>query len=234
MGKLEDMDEIDKLLYEHCPKVDELLLSKLPSEYEIDYEFSNRFKRNMKKMIREQKRNPIVSKLYKVLKVAVVFIAISISLFSVSMSVDAFRIKVLDVIKEVYDEFSVYNYKGSMDKPIGSITDYNPQYIPKGFEIIDKTEDENYLLIQYKNNMEYISYNCYEINNSRVYVDTENATITEVDINGVKGDYISKDKFDAIIWQKDGYGYHLSIESIDEEHEGFDKEVLIKIAKSIK
>ncbi|MGL5714032.1 MAG: DUF4367 domain-containing protein, partial [Paraclostridium sp.] len=105
---------------------------------------------------------------------------------------------------------------------------------PKGFEVIKETEEEEYLLITYKNNLEYIKYQCFEINNNRLYIDTENATVTKVSINGIEAEYIDKGAFQMISWENDGYGYNLSVESIDENYVKFDKEELIKIAKNIK
>ncbi|MGL5715993.1 MAG: hypothetical protein ACRCX2_23460, partial [Paraclostridium sp.] len=172
MIKIEDMDEIDKLLYENCPIVEELLLENLPKEEDIEYEFSRQFEKNMKKMIKEQNRGSLVSRFNKISKiVAVIVIAISISLFSFPKRSDALRFKLFEIIREVYEEFSIHIYQGKNDKKTKDITDLKPSYIPKGFEVIKETEEEEYLLITYKNNLEYIKYQCFEINNNRLYID---------------------------------------------------------------
>lgn len=235
MRKIEDIDEIDKLLYENCPIVEELLLDNLPKEEDIEYEFSRQFEKNMKKMIKGQKRGYLVSKFYKISKiVAVIVVAISISLFSFPKRSDAFRFKLFEIIREVYEEFSIHIYQGKNDKKTEDINDLKPGYIPKGFDVIKETEEEEYILITYKNNLEYIKYQCFEINNNRLYIDTENAKVTEVLIDGINADYIDKGAFQMISWEKDGYGYNLSVESIDENYVKFDKEELMKIAESIK
>lgn len=234
MGKSEKIDEIDKLLYEYCPRVEEMLLSTIPYEDDIEYEFSSKFERKMKKMIKEQKRGPFVSNLYKGLKIASVFIAVGITVFSLSMSVEAVRTKLLEVIKEVYEEFSVYEYKGTIENISGNISDNIPKHIPNGYEVIEQIEEDEYLLISYKNNMDYLTYNCFKINNDRVYVDTEDADITKVYINGMKADHIEKGNSQMLIWQNNGYGYYLNVDSIDENYKRFDTDQLIKIAESIK
>lgn len=233
MRKIEAIDEIDKLLYENCPIVEELLLENLPKEEDIDYEFSRQFEKSMKRMIKEQKRGSLVSKFYKVSKIVAV-IVIAITLFSFPKSADALRFKLFEIIREVYEEFSIHKYQGKNNKKIKNINGVKPNYIPKGFEVIKETEEEEYILITYKNNLEYIKYHCFEINNNRLYIDTENAKVTEVLINGIKADYIDKGLFQMISWEKDGYGYNLSVESIDENYIKFDKQELIKIAESIK
>ncbi|MGL5347725.1 MAG: DUF4367 domain-containing protein [Peptostreptococcaceae bacterium] len=234
MGKSEKIDEIDKLLYEYCPRVEEMLLSTIPYEDDIEYEFSSKFERKMKKMIKEQKRGPFVSNLYKGLKIASVFIVVGITVFSLSMSVEAVRTKLLEVIKEVYEEFSVYEYKGTIENISGNISDNIPKHIPNGYEVIEQIEEDEYLLISYKNNMDYLTYNCFKINNDRVYVDTEDADITKVYINGMKADHIEKGNSQMLIWQNNGYGYYLNVDSIDENYKRFDTDELIKIAESIK
>lgn len=44
-------------------------------------------------------------------KIAVVFIAFLISLFTITMSVEALRVKLFDMVKEVYEKFTIYKFK---------------------------------------------------------------------------------------------------------------------------
>ena len=44
-------------------------------------------------------------------KKVVVFIAFLISLFTITMSVEALRVKLFDMVKEVYEKFTIYKFK---------------------------------------------------------------------------------------------------------------------------
>ena len=60
----------------------------------------------MNKLIKYEKRHTMIKSIYLVLKkVAVTFLIITMGLFTVSMSVDAVRLKVINVITEIYKNY---------------------------------------------------------------------------------------------------------------------------------
>ena len=54
-----------------------------------------------------KKRNPIINSIYTYSKkTAIVFLIVATGLFTLTMSVEAVRLKVINVITEIYEEFT--------------------------------------------------------------------------------------------------------------------------------
>ncbi|MBH7325681.1 hypothetical protein I6B45_17695, partial [Clostridioides difficile] len=51
-----DKLDIEKLLYEQLPKIEEKILYELPCDEDIDYEFSIEFESKMDKIIKENEK----------------------------------------------------------------------------------------------------------------------------------------------------------------------------------
>lgn len=152
---MDNLDITDEMLYKSCKKLEQHLLDNLPNESDIEYEFSNKFKRKMSKLIKYEKRNPIINSIYTYSKnTAIVFLIVATGLFTLTMSVEAVRLKVINVITEIYEEFTSIMFSkedenmsmNSKFKPV------SPNYIPKGFKEIDKVESDIGLFIVYENN----------------------------------------------------------------------------------
>ena len=110
-----------------------------------------------------------------------------------------------------------------------------PNYIPKGFKEIDKVESPIGLFIVYEND-EYlqIRYSCDEISNNSIILDTEDAQVEDININGFDVKYIVKDNIQQLLWNDNTSSYLIDMESKSSDMINNDKEELIKIAESIK
>lgn len=158
-------------------------------------------------------------------------------LFTLTMSVEAVRSKVINVITEIYEEFtSIMFSKEDEDIHINSeFKPISPNYIPKGFKEIDKVESSIGLFIVYEND-EYlqIRYSCDEISNNSIILDTEDAQVEDININGFDAKYIVKDNIQQLLWNDNTSSYLIDMESKSSDMINNDKEELIKIAESIK
>ena len=133
-----------------------------------------------------EKRGPFLNKIYSYTKkVAVVFIAFLISLFTITMSVEALRVKLFDMVKEVYEKFTIYKFKidENDNKKVNFLEKKSINYLPDGFEEIDRAEYDNDISVTYSDGEDYITFNYLLIENSNLYIDTENAKINKVQIN---------------------------------------------------
>lgn len=232
MSKIEITDE---LLYEYIHKTDEYLLNKLPKEDEIDYEFSDMFEYKMKKLIKKSKRPTFFYNINRYSKkIAVAAIAFIISIFTVTMSVDAWRIQFFDFIRDIYETFTIYQYRIKDDIYIENIEFKQPNYLPDGFNEIDRIESEGRIYISYSNEYDYITFSSFKITDRNMYVDTEDATVSKIMINEIEGDYIVKDKDYKIIWNDSENIYILTLEYINSSKLDNPKDELIKIAENIK
>lgn len=229
MGKIQINDEF---LYQCMPELEEKLLNVLPEEDEIDYQFSERFQKKMRVLLKraaqKEKYGIPVSTVRRI--AAAILIALTATL-TVSMSVEAVREKVLEFIRTVYETYTatVYYYE---EEVVGVFQPFYPEYLPDGYELTTEEKGENYLILEYKSEtiengslliwMEQIQ-DAMEVSEDNEYDKIENCTIQG---NKAMICYKETDKI-RIVWEDDGCRYLVSGVQLT-------KEELIKISESLK
>ena len=96
----------DDMLKKAVIKADIYEIETLPADDEIEYEFSNEFKRKIKKLIRQNKTRSQVEAMAFLRMRVVVFVAAIIILLVSAMSVSAMRAAVFEFITEVNEKFT--------------------------------------------------------------------------------------------------------------------------------
>lgn len=139
----------DELLYKYVPIVDEMLVKEIEENTDYEYEFSDIFEIKMKKLIFEEKHQ----KLSRIIKsplrmIASIVIVVFLSLFTVTMSVEAYRIEFFAKVKTIFEDSFVYKYYVEEDSE-GII--YEPQYIVEGYELIRHDENDISSIYEYYN-----------------------------------------------------------------------------------
>lgn len=95
----------DELLREKITSYEACLLDALPREEDLDYVFSRRFERKMKKLLKQQKAKPAFSPFRGYAKkTAVVFASLLLALFVMTMSVDAYREKAYELVVRIFQD----------------------------------------------------------------------------------------------------------------------------------
>lgn len=221
---MNNIEITDDLLYELVPKAEKIILEQLPTEKELNYIFSKAFEKKMKKLLKKNSDKYFI-KSFK--KIAVTFLIISSIILTTVMSVEALRAKIFKVIKEIYKELTSISFIVDNDDSNIDFIVMEAEYIPKGFDKIDTEKLYTMIFITYKNeDGEEIIYKQNKITNGTSIIDTENAEIENIVINGYKGQIVYKNETNHLIWLDNEYLY--SIRSTIE------KEELIKMAESIK
>ncbi|RDY29233.1 DUF4367 domain-containing protein [Romboutsia weinsteinii] len=226
----------DEILYESLKNLNKHLIKDLPNEEDLDYEFSNGFKEKIDNLFLNRGKYKSVYKSSQ--KAAAVFVIVSISILTLSMSVEGLRTRILSITRQIYENFTTYMF--SIDSTEGDSEQISweslvPTYIPNTFEETDKVESENNMLVTYSNdNGGLIFYDVSKLIDMNINIDTEGATINEITINGFKADYIVKGSNHSLIWNDKEYLYNISVDFPSEFNEQQSKEQLIKIAKSVK
>lgn len=226
----------DDLLFQHCTNVENFILEQIPDEEDIDYEYPKEFEKKIKKIIKKEKMGLFLNKIcLYTKKVAVVFIAFLISLFTITMSVEALRVKLFDMVKEVYEKFTIYKFKidENDNKKVNFLEKKSINYLPNGFEEIDRAEYDNDISLIYSDGEDYITFNYLLIKNSNLYMDIENAKINKVQINNFYADYIEKENKSRLVWQDENILYDLKLDYTNKDKYLDIKSELIKIAKNI-
>lgn len=152
------------------------------------------------------------------------------------MSVEALRTKLFDMVKDVYEKFTIYKFKidENDNEKVNFLEKKSINYLPDGFEEIDRAEYDNDISITYSDGEDYITLNYLLIENSNLYMDTENAQISKVQINSYNADYIEKENKSRLIWQDESTLYDLKLDYINKDKYSDIKSELIEIAKNIK
>ncbi|MGL5753232.1 MAG: DUF4367 domain-containing protein [Paraclostridium sp.] len=232
MSKIEITDD---LLYEYYPKVEEYLLDNLPKEDEIEYEFSELFNKKMKKLIKESNRPTFLNNIYKYSKrISIVIIAFIISIFTLTMSVEAFREKLFDLIREVHKEFTIYQFRTKDGKYIEESKFKLPTYLPEGLKEIERHSYDDSRIIIYESDSLYLYYDVFRLTDSNLYLDTEDAETSKVMINGIEADYIVKGNNYKLVWEENNNVYILIIDDLDGIDTKATQKDLIKIAENLK
>lgn len=233
MSKFEITDE---MLYSSCENVENYLLNQLPNEDELNHDFSDKFNGKMNKLIKYEKCNQMVNKIYKHSKsIVAILVFTTIGIFTLTMTVEALRNQFFDVVKEVYEKFTSYVFSTTVDINEGSFEIKLPGYLPDGFEVTEKLEGSNEMIVIYKNNdgIE-ITYHYYKIIDGKTSTDAEGAEIDKILVNNLEANYIEKGNTKKLTWNDDRYFYGLSMSSMQDSNVNVNKKELISIAESIK
>ena len=176
-------------------------------------ETKNKYKKNFKSIIS---------------KVAIVFLILFISIATLTVTVDAFRVRLFNtIIKNTEKYLDIEVNEESQTNNIEQNIDgfYELEYIPNGFEL-DYVEDlGDTKIVNYINNKnEEILFN-QSPNGTNFQLDSEGGEVKEVDIMGSEGIILKKEDRTTLFWNNEEYSFYL-LSTIDEKE-------LISMAKSL-
>jgi hypothetical protein len=153
--------------------------------------------------------------------------------FSVAtVGVEATRDKLFTVVKEVTTQFTHFGLQ-----EVGSRTDdfvyppdwseYDvPDYLPDGFLKFEAKEVGVIKILNYSNsNGGFIRFS--QSDRGEIFIDSEDAAIEEIDINGLEGELIKKHGQKTLFWHRNNRMYLIVSYGVSDEE-------LIKIAESLK
>lgn len=200
----------EEMLYECAGKAEELWLSTFPSNDEIpEHKFSKGFERKMKKLLQTQRRSPALNRFISASKrVAVFALAVLTVSFSCLMCVEAYREKFLKIITDVFEDLSRFSISSSWstNPELGEIK-YG--YLPEGMSEIDREyNSETHSQIIYFEDAEgrYLEISqdiMISGKESTLIVDTEDAEVSTINLNGREATMIVKGLHTILMWEDD-------------------------------
>lgn len=216
----------DDMLKKAVIKADIYEIETLPADDEIEYEFSNEFKRKIKKLIRQNKTRSQVEAMAFLRMRVVVFVAAIIILLVSAMSVSAMRAAVFEFITEVYEKFThiFFNESRSSQDAADGFAIYEPAYIPEGFKLVNKNTD-GLVLLEYEKENDFISYSQQCLENVSSNINTEGVRLEELEFKGLPAKYYSNQGVQNLLWYDDKYIYVVS--------STLDRDIVFKIAESV-
>ena len=139
----------DEWLYKYMPIVDEAIIRELEDNTDYEYQFSSKFERRMKKLMRREAHSWI-SLLYRLSKkAAILFVCVCSSLLIITMSVQAYRIKFFETVKSIWEDSVLYSYFS--DQGPNSIQCNEPGYIPEEYQETERIILEHWFSVTYTN-----------------------------------------------------------------------------------
>lgn len=129
--RVKEIQMTDEMLYRYMPVVDAAIMKNLEDRVDHDHEFSKKFERKMKRLMREE-AHPWVKVLSGVSKKAAMVIGAlaGVSLI-LTMSVEAYRIKFFGAMKTFLGDSYLYSYFRSTTGE--EFRCGIPTYIPEGY-----------------------------------------------------------------------------------------------------
>ena len=157
--------------------------------------FSETFNRKMEKLLRFSQKSyfPYVNTIGK--RVAIITIAVVISLSATAFIVKAIRGSVVNFLVNVYEKFSSIVFQNPESKktyPTAIEQFYEPEYLPEGYTLL---ENQNLLVatqIIYSNsNGNELIFEQYVITSNELKVDTEGVEIEKITVDDNKALFYS-------------------------------------------
>lgn len=200
------------IMYDVAQKEGEVLLkeNKLLKEKEetIFPEELQKFKKLLNAELDKKNIEGRQKKWYKMINIAAAVILVLSIAFSVSMlTVEAFRVQVLNFVLKMEDKYTTIELDESADpnSDLNPIVDwansYAPTYLPEGFQIAKESETDTFKSITIVNKEGlFIKYQQF-IQSASINFDTENAaSIENIQIGDNDATLIVKDSLTSIIW----------------------------------
>lgn len=220
--------------YQHIENVakefDEISEMAKDIEYpkELDDWFYDYFE---KSKIAEMKKKRTVMIKRMASRVAIVTIILGIGLTVMTVSVEAFRIKFLNLVTDItqkYTSIQIEEIKNQEEDfiPISWSNYYLPEYIADGYSLNRVEAFGENKIVFYQNSKGVEIQFSQSPNHNNYQVDTENAETTEIIINGFNGILVSKNGNRTLFWHNAEYAFYL-MGSIDQEE-------IIEMAESTK
>ena len=199
----------DDKLKEAAWKANEYYLNSLPRDEDITHQFSRRFEKRMKKLIKQSKKKEVFVKPFRLRKRITILIASILILLASSMSVSAVRIAVFEFISNVYEKYTEIIFDSSGSIPNDEFVVFKPAYIPDGF-MISLEDLDGSVYLEYVKSSDYILYEQKRLEDVSIHINTEEIEVEDTEFNRHPAKYYSNQGVQNLFWYDDFYMYSIS------------------------
>ena len=216
MGEIKVTDD---LLKEILPKVSDELVKEWENNTNDDHEFSKEFNRKTKKLIWKNKNKQLLKELSVIGKIAATFVLVfGICFFGNTMVAKANLDVLFKKIEVALEDSYMYVYDEKTDSYC--YTMYEPNYVPKGYEEVLRTLNENVMVIQYTNkDGKRISWNQFKVKSGMIFgSDGEYDKIVEKEYAGENVTiHLYEDGFKTLYYEAGNSVFSISADDISVE-----------------
>lgn len=179
------MKVTDEWLYEKMPIVDAAMVRQLEVCTQKKYIFSDKFRKRMKRLIQKEKYMYAEKQLKKITqKIAAAAVVMLVGALTVTMSVEAYRVRFFHTIKMVLDgNISIYSYE--LDEEKISDTILKPQYIPDNYRLNEEKITDTTSVLEYGNDKKHLIFQQTIVTNEKMIFDTNYNSVEQIRINGM-------------------------------------------------
>ncbi|GAU75869.1 DUF4367 domain-containing protein [Fusibacter sp. 3D3] len=189
------------------------------------------FNAYLSEQIKKEQRNKDRVRMSTFSKRVAVFLLIFVTGIAITtMSVEAFRVKIFNIVTEVTEKYTAIHFTENDLNGASSImaqwdSYYEPQYIPKGYALVDAKGSGTLKIMYFSNESnDRIEFSQASID-ANLQVDTEGASIEDIEINGAAGIFVKKEDLSILLWATDKKAFYIL--------GTLDKETFLNIAESI-
>ncbi len=198
-------NKYDKLMTDALGIYKKRQLEAIPAENEIDYEFSEEFKKKSEKLIRRQEKAAWWFFQSTGKKAAAIIIAVIIG-FTATLSIDAVREPIFNFFYKVFSTHTDIEYK-RIDKK--AITDYyTVPEVPEGYELSSDTSIHEIGTDLFWSNGKDFFVLAQGIGGSSS-INTENGEVKELLVNGINTLFCNNGNTIFCLWFEHGYHFKL-------------------------
>ncbi len=201
----------------------------LPSQEAIQ-KFSRQLDAHLKKPKAYARRQRILTALNRA---AVAMLVILVLLCTTVATVQAVRVRVLNFLTDIQQEYTSFELQNNDNVSNGSSTTvdwhsaYVPTYIPPEYEVSASSNGELLRRIEFKNQQGSLITYMELSEGNKPALDTENVSVFEtVSINGQEGTLVVKDSLVTIIWEMNARMFMIRGQT--------DKDTAVKMAEGVK
>ena len=216
MGEIKVTDD---LLKEILPKVSDELVNEWENNTNDDHEFSKEFNRKTKKLIWKNKNKQLLKELSVIGKIAATFVLVfGICFFGNTMVAKANLDVLFKKIEVALEDSYMYVYDEKTDSYC--YTMYEPNYVPKGYEEVLRTVNENVTVIQYMDEKgKRIDWNQFKVKSGMIYgSDGEYDELVEKEYAGENVRiHIYKDGYKTLYYEAGNSIFSISADDISVE-----------------
>lgn len=206
------MEITEEMLYKYAPEAEKIWLGAFPADDQIpEHQFSRRFERKIKKLIRDQRRSPSMRQFMRIAKQAAAVILIVVSIgFSCLMTVEAYRAKFIEIVTEVFNDLTHFTFFSSWSDDMG-LGEIEFSYLPDGMaevqrEIFEETRGQTIYFENAQGSQIKISQTLLaDDTNLDLILDTEDADVTEIAFGDGDAVLIEKEGTSTLMWEDTPY-----------------------------
>ena len=161
---------------------------------------------------------------------------ICILLFTTAFAASpTFRANTLNLVMEIFEDSTAISFSNSNSENSSFSEDFNVDvnWVPEGYTLVDQSEDSFLSSLRYRSETgDEILINIFKGENGVLNIDTENAQVEPVTIQGCDGLLVLKDGDAQLAWGNENGPYQVGIIAKNSETEE-DVQNLLKIAEDL-